>query len=125
VAVELALVIPILVLLVFGIVEFGRGYNAKLELASAVREGVRAAALATDPATAATSAVTATVGAAPGLAVDATHQLNVTLLKPCPAAPLPTDNASVTATYPFTYDIPLFRTATVTLKATGVMRCGG
>ena len=61
--VEFALVLPVLVLFVFGIIEFGRAYNARIELTSAVREGARALALGGDPA----AATTATRTAAPGL----------------------------------------------------------
>ena len=49
-AVEFALVLPILVLLVFGVIEFGRAYHARSTLAHAARQGVRVAALDTgDP----------------------------------------------------------------------------
>ena len=106
--------LPILVLLLFGIIEFGRGYNAKVELTAAVREGARAAALsAADP-------VATTRTAAPGLTSGA---IGVTVVTPCPASGA--GNASVKATYPFTYSIPFFGTRTVTINATGVMRCGG
>lgn len=40
--VEMALVLPILLLLVFGIVEFGRIYHCHMTLTSATREGARA-----------------------------------------------------------------------------------
>lgn len=43
--VEMALVLPILLLLVFGIVEFGRILNAKLIVSNASREGARYAAV--------------------------------------------------------------------------------
>lgn len=46
--VEFALVIPVLLLLVVGTLDFGRAVNAYLTLNSAVREGARAAVL--DPA---------------------------------------------------------------------------
>ena len=111
---EFAIVLPVLMLFVFGIVEFGRAYNARIELTSAVREGARAAALGGD-------AVAATKSGAPGL--DAAR-ITVTPTV-CPADPGPADNAAVGATYPFHYDIPLFRTGTWTLSAKGVMRCGG
>jgi len=44
-AVEFALVLPVLLLIVFGIVDFGRALNAQLTLTGAAREGVRLAAL--------------------------------------------------------------------------------
>ena len=111
--VELALVLPVLVLLLFGIVEFGRGYNASIELTSAVREGAREMALGGDVA----ATEMATRQAANGLTAS---EITVT-----GSGCTPGPNAEVTATYPFRYDIPLFRSATVTLTATGVMRCGG
>ena len=45
VAVEFALIVPILVMLIFGIVEFGRGYNTKVTVTHAAREGARILAL--------------------------------------------------------------------------------
>src|ERR1035441_8138778 len=44
-AVEFALLLPVLLLLVFGIVDFGRALNAQITLTQAAREGVRLAAL--------------------------------------------------------------------------------
>jgi Flp pilus assembly pilin Flp len=44
-AVEFALVVPVLVLLVFGIIQFGRAYNLYLTATAAAREGARAAAV--------------------------------------------------------------------------------
>ena len=47
--VELAIVLPILLLLVFGIIEFGRIYSTQLMAAHGAREGARAASVgATD-----------------------------------------------------------------------------
>src|SRR5437773_10844519 len=44
-AVEFALVLPLLLLILFGIIDFGRAYNAQVTLTQAAREGVRLAAL--------------------------------------------------------------------------------
>jgi Flp pilus assembly protein TadG len=113
--VEFAFVLPILILFMFGIVEFGRAYNARIELTSAVREGARAVALGND-------GVAATQTGAPGLNPALTAaQISA---NSCAGATPPL-NATVTATYPFSYTIPLFRSGTWTLHATGVMRCGG
>lgn len=43
--VEFALVLPVLLLLVFGIIEFGIVYNAKITITNAAREGARKAAV--------------------------------------------------------------------------------
>lgn len=112
-AVEMALVLPILVLLVFGIIEFSRAYNAQITLTHAAREGVRVLAVTRDPG----QAVDATKNAAASLPADevavATSACN------------PGDPTEVTASYAFTYMIPLFGDGTLNLTGTGVMRCGG
>lgn len=112
-ALEFALVLPILVLLIMGMVEFSRAYNAQISLTHATREGVRVWALTQD----ADATVTATKNAA--------TSLNPDLVSVATTACVPGEPTSVTTTYPFTYDIPLFGTATLTLSATGVMRCTG
>lgn len=45
VAVEMALLLPVLILLLLGIMEFGRAYNAQVTLTNAAREGVRVMAI--------------------------------------------------------------------------------
>lgn len=71
-AVEFALVFPILVVILFGIVEFGSVYNAQLQLTSAAREGARTMAVTGDPAAARTAALNATVGLSPLTAANIT-----------------------------------------------------
>lgn len=48
-AVELALLLPVLLMIVFGIIDFGRMLNAQITLTEAAREGARAEALGVDP----------------------------------------------------------------------------
>lgn len=117
-AVELALVLPILVMIFFGITEFGRGYAAKTAVTSAAREGARAMALNSDHVKAARDAT--------GWS-DPTA-LAVTAVSSCPAQPVasPTPpTATVRTSYAFTYRIPFVKTATITLTSQGSMRCGG
>lgn len=111
--VEAAFVLPILILLVFGIVEFGRAYNAQISLTHAAREGAREYAITQDE----NSAEQVAENAAPSL-----DETNMTFtFGPCnPGQP-----AQVTIAYPFEYDIPLFGTDTLNLTGRGVMRCGG
>jgi Flp pilus assembly protein TadG len=111
--VEAALILPLLLLLVFGIVAFGRGYNAKVSATHAAREGVRVLALTRD----ATAAEAAARGAATSL-----DQSKLTVAT---AACDPGDPTSVTVSYEYTYSLPLLGTRTVTMNETGVMRCGG
>jgi Flp pilus assembly protein TadG len=111
-AVELALVLPVLLMLLFGIVEVGRGYEAKIALADAARAGARAAAVGRDP-----------VAAVKG----ATSELTSTLLQvTAPTAACATGQpVAVQATYPYTWRIPFVGEGTVTMHSTSVMRCGG
>jgi len=113
VAIEFALIVPALLLLLFGVIQFGRAYNAKIELTGAVREGARALALGSD------DPVAVTVDAAPGL--DATYISVETSDGPCTVG----EPVTVTATYPFTISIPFWGNPTVDIAAEGVMRCGG
>ncbi len=50
-AVEFALVLPLLLLIVFGIIDLGRALNAQITLTEAAREGVRLAAYGDSAAT--------------------------------------------------------------------------
>lgn len=113
VAIEFVLIVPIILLLVFGIIEFGRAYNAKVELTAAVREGVRELALGES------DGIAATIAAAPGL--DAGAIVVTTSGSPCTAG----TPATVTANYPVEIGIPFWGDATLDIEAEGVMRCGG
>ncbi|MEZ2388303.1 TadE family protein [bacterium RCC_150] len=66
-AVEFALVAPILVLLLLGIMEFGRAYNAQVALTNAAREGVRVMAISNDQTAAKTAAKNAAISLNPKL----------------------------------------------------------
>ena len=126
--VEFALVLPILMMFIFGIVEFGRGYNARIELTAAVREGARTAALYSGtcpiaPTTQNLADCVSTVvrNAAPGLTGSQIQVAPTACLTDAPTG----TNARVLATYPFPYDIPFVGSRKATLTATGVMQCGG
>ena len=67
VAVEFALLAPILVMLLLGIMEFGRAYNAQVTLSSAAREGVRVMAINNSAAAARTAVKAAASGLRPAL----------------------------------------------------------
>jgi hypothetical protein len=111
--VEFALILPILILLIFGIIEFGRGYHTKTTLAHAAREGVRVAALDSG------NPVQVARDAAPNLTPGA---ITVTVTPdPC----VPGDPVTVTLDYNHQYDIPLFGSGTWSFSEEGVMRCGG
>jgi Flp pilus assembly protein TadG len=112
---------PILLVLVMGIVDFGRALHAQITLTQAAREGVRVAALKQS------GAATRTQNAATGLSGVS---VSVTA---CPAGTPGSSNAEVTATYTFDFVTPvgglagMFGGASfgspITLSAKGVMPC--
>lgn len=125
-AVEFALVLPMLLLLVFGIVEFGRAFNIHIQLTGAAREGARVAALESgDP-------VEETYQAAP-LFTSNRGAMTVTVSS-CTAGG---DRSRVTAAHDFTFVTPLSAVSRlpflngsgfaepIRLTGIGVMRCGG
>jgi Flp pilus assembly protein TadG len=124
VAVEFALVVPVLLLIVFGIIDFGRALNAQIALTGAAREGARLAALGYSNA-----AVRARVAAA---APDLSG-LIVTVPATCPRGAGPAADAQVDVSYPFTFITPIGAVASwigtsgvggpLTLTAQGVMPC--
>ena len=112
-AVEMALVLPILVLVVLGIIDFGRVFSAQQTLTFASREGVRAMALENS----ATTARTAAKSAASPLGTIPDSSITVS----------PSSCSTGTyATVTVDYTVPstgFFGTFTVQGK--GVMLCGG
>jgi Flp pilus assembly protein TadG len=118
-AVEFALVMPVLLILVLGIVEFGRAYNVQTTVSAAAREGVRTMALQNSESAARTATKTA---AAPAVTLT-DGQISVSAA--CPAAGTnPSALVTVTVTFPFTFITDFFGTPP-TLTGTGVMRCNG
>jgi Flp pilus assembly protein TadG len=121
-AVEFALLLPLILLIVFGIIDFGRALNAQVTITQAAREGSRLTALNQPNVTARTQA------AATGLS-----GVGVTVVSACPPGSGPTANADVKVTYTFTFITPIGAIAklfggaglgsSLSLKAEGVMPC--
>ena len=117
-AVELALVLPVLFTMLFGVIDFGRLFNAEIQLSQAAREGARIAALgatAGDP-------VARAIAAAPAPGFGGGGTVTGTAIV-CPAAPAAGADGVVTVRLAFTFFIPLFPDRTLTQTAR--MRCGG
>jgi Flp pilus assembly protein TadG len=122
-AVEMAIVLPLLVLLAFGIIDFGRMLNAQIQISQAAREGVRLAALAAGSGYSAAD-VTARVGQAapnPGFGGTAASVSPAPVM--CSTLSGPTDAATVNVAYQFRGIF--FLAGGVPLQQRAVMRCGG
>jgi Flp pilus assembly protein TadG len=119
-AVEFALVLPLLLILIFGIIDFGRLLNAKITLTEAAREGARATALLGGDA-----------GSERARAAADGYAIEDPAVAPCPSSPGPDDDATVTVTYEFQFITPISLLlggsgdGTVELSAKGVMPCLG
>jgi Flp pilus assembly protein TadG len=122
-AVEMALLLPVLLLILFGIIDFGRMYNAQIALTQAAREGVRGLALGTVPDP--TSTVQSAADPVTGVTVTYTS---------CPAVVTATSVATVTATTQFSYITPISGILSViglpslaapVITGKAQMRCGG
>ncbi|MCW2533348.1 MAG: TadE family protein [Blastococcus sp.] len=117
-AVEFAFIIPLLLVLVLGIAEFGRAFQVSGTLSAAAREGVRVMALQNDPAAARAAVRNAATSLDPAVT---NAQITIT-----PASCPRTGNATVrlTVTYPLPFLTDFFGSG-VDLTGTGVMRCNG
>ncbi len=91
--VEFAIILPLLMLILIGIMDMGRLLLAQAMVTNAAREGARMAALGYTGAQLQTRVNEALPGIA-GLAGGATVVVNLS----CPAIPTPTSNAAVTVT---------------------------
>lgn len=153
-AVEMALVLPLLLFLLMGMIDFGRAYNAQIQLSAAAREGVRLASLnpgltstaqASDVSYGDTAIAGRATSAAGGLGTFATPS-NCSSTAPtaatsyacityCPIPGTPTATARVVLRANFTWITGIsgiskffgsgtFPTPT-SIRTTGVMRCAG
>jgi Flp pilus assembly protein TadG len=111
--VEAAIMLPLIILLIFGLVEFSRAYNAKVTVTHAAREGVRVLSITGDPDAAAVAAENAATSLDPAQMVITT------------TACVPEEPTELTVTYPYSYEIPFFGSRSATFSSTGVMRCSG
>lgn len=115
VAVEFAILAPVLILLLMGIMEFGRAYNAQVSLTNAAREGVRVMAISNNQASARTAAKNAAVALSPTL-VDS----NITF-----SATSCTADAQMTVTINYTLSTLTGIAGPFGMTGKAVMLCGG
>jgi Flp pilus assembly protein TadG len=115
-AVEFALILPILILLVLGLIEFSRVYNIQISLSNAAREGARTMAVENSLPIARSAAIAAAPSISPAVS-DAQIAISPT-----------TCTAGATVDVTISYNVSLmtgFFGATLPLTGKGVMRCGG
>jgi len=115
VAVEFALLAPVLVMLLLGIMEFGRAYNVQVSLSSAAREGVRVMAITNNPTGARTAVKNAAVAVQPALTDS-----NITV-----TPNVCTSGTQVTVKVSYTLSTLTGIAGPFPLEGTGVMVCGG
>ncbi|BAS16280.1 hypothetical protein AHiyo8_45830 [Arthrobacter sp. Hiyo8] len=115
VAVEFAILAPLLIMLLLGIMEFGRAYNVQVSLSNAAREGVRVMAISNDQTAAKTAAKNAAVSLNPGLA-----DTNFTF---SPASC--TSGAQMSVTIKYTLSTLTGIAGPFPMQGVGVMVCGG
>lgn len=124
VAVEFALILPIFLMLVLGIFEFGRAFNIQVSLSEAAREAARYAAIHQSEATYSVGAAQAAgVAAAPSVDL-APGDITVATTGSTPC------NVQVTVSYstPWMTGLPGLvpgMPADLDVSGKGVMRCGG
>ena len=111
--VEAALILPILLLIIFGIIDFSRAYNAKQTLTHASREAVRVYVVTEDTAETQTAFDNAT-GALNGVTLNLSHTTGCNV------------GEQVTAEAAYDFDFLLLPFANpMNMTAEAVMRCGG
>ena len=119
-AVEFALILPLLILLVFGIAYFSIGFNRKQGLQAAAREGARVGALPQSTTADIQSRVTAALaGSVPG---TPTVTITPSGTRPCDLAPVGT-RVKVVVTAPYSFEIPLFGARNISMSGTGEFKC--
>jgi Flp pilus assembly protein TadG len=123
-AVEFALVVPVLLVLLLGIIEFGRVYNAQLQLTAAARDAARVVSINAAPAQTLANARSAAIASAGSLnPAVAPSQVAVSVNPGGTSVCPPGSTATVTVTYPLKFLTGVFG-ASVTLTGRGAMQCG-
>jgi Flp pilus assembly protein TadG len=124
-AVEFAFIVPLLVMLVLGIAEFGHAFQVQGTLSAAAREGVRAMALRNDPVEAKAVVRDAAASLEPDITdAQITIKLEGSTATSCPTIGAGDTAVRLTVTYPMPFLTSFFGTG-ITLTGTGVMRCNG
>lgn len=118
-AVEFALLLPVLITLVFGIIEFAWAFNAQVTLTNAAREGVRVMAISTDTTTAQAKARAAAKNAASHLNPPLADGNIAFSAEKC------SSGAQMTVTVNYNHATITGIAGSFALRGKGTMLCGG
>lgn len=118
--VEFALILPLLLMLVFGVVQFGLLFNRQQALHASAREGARIAAL---PSATQTDIQNRAIDALDGIPLEGTPTVTITpnVTKPCEGRL--GEAVQVAVSVQTTIEIPMWGTETRTLTGRGEFRC--
>jgi Flp pilus assembly protein TadG len=117
--VEFAVILPVLLLILFAILQFGVVFNNYIQVTAAAREGARKASVSRALGTSAaeTAATAAAKAAAPGL-----KQSSITVSYPNSPTFAQGSDVSVTVTYPYSISLMGIIAKSGTLSSTTTMR---
>lgn len=125
VAVEFALILPVFLLLLLGIMEFGRAYNAQLSLTHAARESVRTLAISNTPGHAIEEAIHETPTLNPKLTSSNVLVSYADSVSPFTAQSSCANNRDAIITITYSLQTLTGIAGPFTLTGKGVMRCAG
>ena len=112
---EFVIVAPVLIMILFSIIQFGLVINRVQTFNAAAREGARVASLQSSTQSEIEDAASNTLD---GLSLGISETVNVSQL--CSQGP---STVTVTVTGPYTIQIPLIPDKNITLTGRGVFRC--
>ncbi|VXB66219.1 putative TadZ/CpaE, associated with Flp pilus assembly [Arthrobacter sp. 9AX] len=119
-AVEFAILLPLLLMLVLGTIEFGRAYNAQITLTNAARDGVRVMAISGNQTAARSAARNAAASLSPGL-----QDTNIQFGTVCPSTIPAGTSPQTTFTINYTLSTITGVAGPFPITGKGVMLCGG
>ena len=125
VAVEFAILAPVLIVILLGIMEFGRAYNAQVTLSNAAREGVRVMAINNSPSSAKAAVKNVAAVLKPGLKDEKIAFKYQTTPATTPVPTACGANVQVTMTIDYTLPTMTGIAGPFAMKGTGTMQCGG
>ena len=118
--VEFAIVFPLLVMFLLGIVQFSLMYNRQQALHAAAREGGRVASIPTSTQSDITAAVDAALAGTP---FDSSRVITVSPSSSQPCLDNQGATVTVTVTADSQLDIPFWESTTMSLTGKGAFRC--